>query len=435
MSVLPRSGPGLLAAGLLAAQLLGSPIHAQDMDRVRRTIGQLASPDFHGRGYVNQGEQLAARYLQGRFEELGLRPLASDFRQPFTLPVNTFPGRAELRVDQQNLRPGTDFIAAPASGSGRVRGCVYRLDTLVFTQPAAQAALLATPLTSAVLVLTHAETQRLPTLPEAVRAHLGTAAARITLVGKLTASLAGEQQARPHLEVLAARWPARVCTIALRLDARLESAYPTQNVVGYLPGTVRPDSFLVVSAHYDHLGQLGRGTYFPGANDNASGVAMLLELVAYYSRPENRPAYSVAFLAFGAEEAGLIGSRFFVEHPLVPLARIRMLVNLDLLGTGQEGITVVNGRVFEPQFQQLQQLNAAHQYLPSIVARGRAANSDHFYFSEQGVPAFFLYTRGGIAAYHDVLDRPETLPLTGFVGVFQLLRDFLNLQGATPRRS
>ena len=220
----------------------------------------------------------------------------------------------------------------------------------------------------------------------------------------------------------------------LRLDATLVPAYSTQNVVGYLPGTARPDSLLVLSAHYDHLGQLGRATYFPGANDNASGVAMLLELAAYYARPENRPAYSVAFLAFGAEEAGLVGSRYFVEHPLVPLANIKLLANLDLLGTGSEGLTVVNGRVFERQFAQLQQLNAAHHYVPSLAARGRAANSDHFYFSERGVPALFFYTRGGISAYHDVLDRPETLPLTTFSAVFDLLRDFLNQLGAAPSK-
>ncbi|WP_165768137.1 M28 family metallopeptidase [Hymenobacter amundsenii] len=409
-----------------------TPTVAQDLPRVRQTIEKLTSPAFHGRGYVNQGEQRAANYLVQRFRALGLQPLAPGFRQPFMLPINTFPGRAELRADNQALRPGLDFIAEPNSGSGHLCGPVYQPDTLVFSQPTAQAALLATPLTGAVLVLSQAQVRRLPALPAAVQAHLATAAGRLTLVsGKLTASLAGEQAPQPRLEVRAAAWPATTRTVSLRLDATLVPAYPTQNVVGYLPGTARPDSFLVVSAHYDHLGQLGRATYFPGANDNASGVAMLLELAAYYARPENRPAYSVAFLAFGAEEAGLVGSRYFVEHPLVPLANIKLLANLDLLGTGGEGLTVVNGRVFEKQFAQLQQLNTVHHYVPSLAARGRAANSDHFYFSERGVPALFFYTRGGISAYHDVLDRPETLPLTAFSAVFNLLRDFLNQLGAS----
>ncbi len=433
-----RLGVRGLAVGLLGTALgltQATPTVAQSLPRVRQTIKKLTSPAFHGRGYVNQGEQQAATYLVQRFRALGLQPLAPGFRQPFTLPINTFPGRAELRADNQPLRPGLDFIAEPDSGPGQLCGPVYQPDSLIFSQPTAQATLLATPLAGVVLVLTQSQVRRLPTLPADVQAHLASAAGRLTLVpGKLTASLAGEQATQPRLEVRAAAWPATARTVRLRLDATLVPAYRTQNVVGYLPGTVHPDSLLVISAHYDHLGQLGRATYFPGANDNASGVAMLLELATHYARPENRPAYSVAFLAFGAEEAGLVGSRYFVEHPLVPLTNIRLLANLDLLGTGDEGLMVVNGRVFDKQFAQLQQLNAAHRYVSSLAARGRAANSDHFYFSERGVPALFFYTRGGISAYHDVLDRPETLPLTAFSAVFHLLRDFLNQLGAAPLR-
>ena len=136
------------------------------------------------------------------------------------------------------------------------------------------------------------------------------------------------------------------------------------------------------------------------------------------------------FLLFGAEEAGLVGSRYFVAHPLIPLKSIKFLVNLDLLGTGEQGATVVNGRVFEDAYRRLLALNAAQHYLPALGARGRAANSDHFPFSEAGVPAFFLYTRGGSTAYHDVNDRPEALSLVGFSGAFGLVRDFLNGMGA-----
>ena len=72
--------------------------------------------------------------------------------------------------------------------------------------------------------------------------------------------------------------------------------------------------------------------------DGATGVPLNAELAAHYARPENQPAYSVVFLLFGAEEAGLVGSRYFVAHPLVPLPRIKFLVNLDLLGTGEDGV-------------------------------------------------------------------------------------------------
>lgn len=419
-----RVAPLVGSAALLS---LCGAVQAQDLARARQTIQELTSPALHGRGYVQQGEHLAADYLRRQFAAIGLQPLAPDYTQPFTLPINTFPGRAALALDGRPLQPGFDFIAEPTSGPGRVKGAVLRLDTLVFSQPARQQALLATSLRRHVLVLRQSDVAHLEQLPTALQAHLRTAAARITLVPhKLTASLADHQEAQPRLQVLASRWPAAARQVTLRLDAVFQPAYQTQNLISYLPGRIQPDSFLVVTAHYDHLGRMGRNTYFPGANDNASGTAMLLELARYYAQPANRPAYSLVFIAFGAEEAGLVGSRYFVEHPLVPLRRIRFLCNLDLLGTGSEGATVVNGRVFEPQFQLLTQLNTAGHYLPSLAARGRAANSDHYFFSEQGVPAFFLYTRGGPTAYHDVQDRADTLPLTAFANVFALLRDFLD---------
>lgn len=414
--------------------LTGASAAAQDMARARSTIELLASPAYHGRGYVKQGEHKAAAYIRKRFAALGLQPLVPNYTQPFQLPINTFPGKAILQVDGQNLTPGRDFIAEPASGPATVQGPVLRFDTLIFTQETARQQFLATDLRQQNLVLRQQDVARLPTLPEPVQQHIAAAASRITLVPKkLTASLANQQQQQPQLQVMAERWPTTARVIKLRLDAKFQPAYQTQNVVGFLPGRVRPDSFLVVTAHYDHLGRLGHRTYFPGANDNASGTAMLLELAEHYARPENRPAYSLVFLAFGAEEAGLVGSRYFVEHPLVPLPSIRFLLNLDLLGTGQEGATVVNGRVFEPEYQLLQQLNSAGRYLPSLAARGRAANSDHYYFSEQGVPAFFLYTRGTPSFYHDVQDQAATLPLTGFPGTFHLLRSFLDALGGTSR--
>ncbi|GAB3304135.1 hypothetical protein GCM10027348_32700 [Hymenobacter tenuis] len=427
------------------------PSLAQDMPRVRSTIATLASPAFQGRGYVRGGDQKAARYLEQRFRKIGLQPLGSGFRQPFPLTVNTFPGALKLRLNralfpfpllsnQRRLRPGLDFIAAPDCGPGRLgigRTLAY-LDSTLLTDGAAQQRFLHfTSYPGTVVVSARTKTQ-LAQYPPEIRQRLDSAAAVITLVPKLTASLSSSQSRQIRLEALPHPWLTGVnnagsppaATAKLRVDAELKAAYSTQNLVGYLPGRIQPDSFLVVSAHYDHLGRQGRRALFPGANDNASGIAMLLELAAHYARPENRPAYSVAFIAFGAEEAGLLGSKYFVEHPLVPLSQIRFLLNLDLLGTGQDGITVVNGRVFEPQFQQLSQLNAAGNYVPSVAARGRAANSDHYYFSERGVPAFFVYTRGGISAYHDVHDKAETLPLTAFSNVFQLLRDFLNQQGA-----
>lgn len=432
-----------------------APAQAQDIARARRTIEKLAAPELHGRGYVQQGEHKAAAYLRGRLRELKLEPLAPGYTQPFTLDVNTFPGTIELavvhtvtldKVVTKDLVPGADFIvSADSRGTrGELMTTAQRLDTLYFSEPAVQQAVqrqfrqwLAAPGTQPFLVLTARDERRLAASPPAVRQTLDSVPNRVVLVPKLTASLAPAQAGGIHIEALndPVTWypinrehPQDVLTV--RIDAQLQRNYHTQNLAAIVRGSTQPDSFLVVTAHYDHLGTLGRKTYFPGANDNASGVALLLELAAHYARPENRPACSVVFLLFGAEEAGLVGSGHFVAHPLVPLPRIKFLFNLDLLGTGEQGATVVNGRVLEGPYRRLVALNEAHHYLPALGARGPAANSDHFPLSQAGVPAFFLYTRGGSTAYHDVSDRPPALSLAGFAGAFGLVRDFLNGMGA-----
>jgi hypothetical protein len=85
---------------------------------------------------------------------------------------------------------------------------------------------------------------------------------------------------------------------------------------------------------------------------------------------------------------------------------------------------VVNGEIFKEHFQILESLNKEKNYVVSLQKRGKARNSDHYWFTERGVPAFFIYTLGGISYYHDILDRPETLPLTDFEDVFRLIVDF-----------
>jgi Zn-dependent M28 family amino/carboxypeptidase len=170
---------------------------------------------------------------------------------------------------------------------------------------------------------------------------------------------------------------------------------------------------------------MGKDVFFPGANDNASGIAMMLNLVYHYTQKEV-PKKTMVFMAFGAEEAGIIGSKHYTQNPLFPLERINFLINVDIMGTGEEGIQVVNGSEFKPQFDKLAAINSKNNYLKQVKIRGKAANSDHYWFAEKGVPAIFIYTLGGIKAYHDVYDVSKTLPLTKFEDCFRLLTDFVN---------
>lgn len=353
---------------------------AQDVSYTRKTLNTLTSSALWGRGYTKNGMGNAAAFIEKEFIKMGLKPL----QQVFTFPVNTFPGAMDLTLDGKKLIPGKDFIISQASKSIKGKGTVVQKDSAHFTN----------------------ETQRLV----------------ITLQPKLTWSVATKVE--NYTEILVKK---NVISQApehfdVNIENQFVSEFKASNVFATVKGTTHPDSMLVITAHYDHLGGMGSDTYFPGANDNASGVSFLLSLAKYYAK--NPAPYTIAFICFGAEEAGLIGSKYFTENPLLEISKIRFLVNLDLVGTGELGATVVNATVHPKEFSLLNEINTKGHFLTNINARGKAANSDHYFFSEKGVPAFFLYTQGGIAAYHDIYDIAETLPFQVYTNLFKLIVGF-----------
>lgn len=132
------------------------------------------------------------------------------------------------------------------------------------------------------------------------------------------------------------------------------------------------------------------------------------------------------FIAFAGEEIGLEGSQAFVKANLIDLKKVSMVLNLDILGSGEEGITVVNGSIFPRLYNELVALNTSIPAVPVIKSRGKAANSDHFPFSEKGVPALFIYTMGPNKNYHDVHDTYAQLSFDRFEALHYLFVRFLN---------
>ncbi len=399
------------------------PLHGQDMLRVRQTLDTLASPYFHGRGYIFEGDAKAADYIANRYKAAGLQPISSSYFQEFRMPVNRIPGTPELSINNKKLTPGYQFVAAANSASGEGKARIICLDTLVFTDEDRARKFFSQRFDKKALVYPQRFRKQVWSLPEPYLQKAMSAELHLILQPKnLLTTVAAQQAPLPVLEVKADAWPETIKQVKYKVVADHAPNYKARNVIAFIPGTTQPDSFIVFTAHYDHIGGQGRDVYFPGANDNASGTTMLLELAEYYS--QNPPDYSIVFMTFAAEEAGLLGSFHYTKNPLFPLQRIRFLINLDLLGTGDDGMMAVNGSIHPTEFALLQSINAANNYLPQIKSRGRAANSDHFPFSEQGVPAFFFYTLGGTTHYHNIHDRSQQLPLTRFTEAFKLIRDF-----------
>ncbi len=384
----------------------------------RKIVDTMASESMHGRGYVNDGDKIAANYIRTEFKKFGLKSLTNDYYQKFNFPVNTFPGEISLIADGKELIPGKDFIAfhLDPSASGKYT-TIFADDEL--TQNKKKFKKFKKQDFSNKIIIVNDTGKQTPELYDM----LGNAKAEINLKDKLTWSVGQKQNNFVLFEVLRSSI-SKPKEISFSVDAKIIADHPSQNVIGYISGSEYPDSFIVFSAHYDHLGQMGKDVYFPGANDNASGCAMLLNLAKYYSKPEHNPKYSIAFIAFGGEEVDLLGSKYYTEHPLFPLKNIKFLLNMDIMGTGEDGITVVNGTLFKPEFEKLKQINTENDFIKDVKIRGKAANSDHYFFSENGVKAFFIYTMGGIKAYHDIYDRTETLPLNEFEDLFKMIIKF-----------
>ena len=403
-----------------------SSAKAQDLDYAKEVINELCSDIMAGRGYVNDGDNAAAFYIEEEFQKYRLDKWNFDYNQEFQFQVNSFPEKVDVSLDGKSLKPGADFIVAPSCPSSETELPILHIDEMPKISDLG-AVFNVDSLTGYAVVLEDSIFQSLRKTgqePLEVLYSQG-AEAVVRLTDKLTWGVARAQDAIPTLILLREKFSGSK-SITLNIEAVLKKKHRTQNVIGFIEGSEEPEKFIVFTGHYDHLGMMGQEAMFRGANDNASGIAMMLNFVKHFSDPKNPPKYSIAFMAFAGEEAGLLGSMHYVQNPLFPLEQIEFIINVDLLGTGEDGITVVNGAVHEKEFNSLVELNEENKYLKRVKKRGKAANSDHYPFSENGVPAFFIYTMGGITAYHDIYDNPETLPLTEFEDVFRLIRDFIN---------
>lgn len=405
-------------------------VTGQSLEYAKKVVEDLSSPKFRGRGYVGKGVDQAAGYIKKQYNKIGLKPFNGRYDQPFQITVNTFPSTMKLQIDGTELIPGKEYLIHPSSRSLKGEYAVHIInkedlfdDQLLKSHMELSA--------GKVLVIDGSnftgDQDQIRKANEIIASLRNTsqspfAAIMIYSKDKLTWGFARTQASKTTFIVKKELDVRNIKKVKINVQAKMVN-YKTENVIGYIEGKEKPDSFLVVVAHYDHLGKMGSKTYFPGANDNASGVAMLLNLATYYAA--NPPKYSMAFMAFSAEEVGILGARHYVDHPLFDLGKIKFLINTDMAGTGEEGVMVVNGSVHQDQFDLLSKINNDKGYVQSVKIRGAACNSDHCPFHERGVRGFFIYTIGG-TAYHDLDDRYETLPFAAFENYSRLLIDFFD---------
>jgi Zn-dependent M28 family amino/carboxypeptidase len=166
------------------------------------------------------------------------------------------------------------------------------------------------------------------------------------------------------------------------------------NVIGYIEGKNNPEKYIVITAHYDHVG-IQKGEIYNGADDDASGTAALFALANYFK--EKRPSHSIIFVAFDGEESGLRGSRKFVAEPPVKKESIVLNVNLDMVARNDKNELYAAGTYHYPMFKPLLEAIAKDAKVKLLLGHDRpelksndwTSQSDHFAFHQAKIP--FIY--------------------------------------------
>lgn len=428
--------PGLLL--LLPLPLAGQEACPDPGVLTRGTTGPLADVRYladdalEGREVGTPGAHCAAAYIAERFRELGLDPAGKDGSSYHTFNIRSGADRGagnRLTLAGRDLTLGTTWTPLGFSGSGALEA------ELIYGGPGLSSpgnpddAYTRLDLDGKIVVVEwgdpdnpHGSSFRGSPHFKATVAEGRRAAGILVLMPEEMdiPSLAGETRAMLDIPAVLVHADAADAVRAAAEDgarARLETeVVPTEaearNVVALLPGSdpgLR-DEYVVIGAHFDHLGRGGDGSLAPdsrdihnGADDNASGTAGLLEIARLLSAGA-RPARSVLFIAFAGEEKGLWGSANWVAHPTLPLENAVAMLNLDMVGRMSEDALTVFGVGTAAEWDGLlDEVNAA---LPEPLSLSKAPDgygpSDHASFYGAGIPVLHFFTNTH-AEYH----RPE----------------------------
>ena len=388
-------------------------------------VRYLAADALGGRGVGTAGGLCATAYLAARFDAIGLEPggPGGSWLQTFPLRVGSVvTGLARLDIGRLPIDPGQGWAPYGFSGSGNVEAQLVYGGTGVSQPGGAPPA----PVTGKIVVLE-------ATTPDAGSLYsdphfkgtvtVGRGARAVVLLlpeGAPLPTPAGET--RPFLgapvvavagSVAAAVRDAARRGETGRVEVHLEAQNAeVSNVLALLPGSdlALQGEVVVIGAHFDHLGQGGEGSLDPdfrsihnGADDNASGTAAMLEAARRLAGGP-RPARSVLFIGFNGEERGLLGSAFYVNNPVRPLARTVAMLNLDMVGRLRDNTVTVFGLATAPEWAGI--LDGADAEISPPLTLSQLPDgygpSDHASFYGRGVPVLHFFTNT-----HEDYHRPS----------------------------
>ena len=411
---------------LLVLAVITVQLSAQDLAHYKKIVKELSSAKYQGRGYAEDGANKAGRWIAKEFARAGADEVVY---QPFTLDINTFPGKMEMSIDGKKMVPGVDFTLREFNPSIKGEYNLYYIDTLNYDADKIFADLASPEYEGAMVVCDFMFSYKhLADFKRLQSKECSNVGLIYTWEEPLKFYKAyGEVVREKPIIWVKPDFPTDAKRVKVNMENKFLKDYECFNVIAKVEGK-RHDSCYVFTAHYDHLGKLGKRTYYPGAHDNASGTAAIITLAAHYA--EHMPEYDMYFIAFSGEDANLRGSVWYAEHPLVPLSEIRYLFNLDMIADNCPNQYCEVSDEGMAGYERMEQINAEKGYFKALDRSELADNSDHYPFAERHVPCIFFMNEDGDAFkyYHTVYDTWENAIFTNYEPTVKLIMDYIERQ-------
>ncbi len=409
---------------LLLLTVVTVQLNAQDLALYKKVVKNLSSAKYQGRGYAEDGANKAGKYLAKEFARAGADEVIC---QPFTLDINTFPGKMKVEVDGKKYIPSADFTLREFAPGIKGEYKLYHIDTANYNAEKIFADLALPENKDAFVVCDFmftykhsADFKRMQSKSECANAGF-----IYTWETPLKFYKAyGEKVSEKPILWVAPDFPTSAKQIKLDIENEFLDDYECFNVIAKVEGK-RHDKCYVFTAHYDHLGKLGKKTFYAGAHDNASGTAAIVTLAAHYAK--NQPEYDMYFIAFSGEDANLRGSEFYANNPIVPLSQIKYLFNLDMIADNNPMQYCEVSNEGMKGFELMEKINGEKNYFKKLDRQELAGNSDHYPFAQRHVPCIFFMNEGGDAFkyYHTIYDTWKNALFDNYEPTVKLIMDFI----------
>lgn len=394
-------------------------------------VKELSDPKYFGRTDYNGGIDAAANYIRNSIEKIGFEWVDL----PFSYPKNTMRGKVEFSVDGKEYVFTEDFIVKEFSTGKNATMEIYHLSDEYLKNKEKFYSHLCSGEFKDKFVAFNFPLFSSEFGGEGIEVYKDNLSQLAGCVGGLIFKYAS----RPVNFISRAVYtlpfpvigvgpdfPADAKQATVNLENEWIENHKAVNIASFVEGTKGGKEHFIVLAHYDHLGMIGQGNIFTGANDNASGVGACLAMMEYYKK--NQPETSILFLFLDGEEANLLGAKDYVQHPHMPLEDIRFVINLDMVGDNGKNLIceVGGGQGGDAGYELFKKINAEKGYFTSVDSQPFSDNSDHYYFGINGVPCMYFTIEGDMYQYyHTPRDTYEHFSSEKFNDLFGIMTDFL----------